>query len=111
VGINLHNEPYPNYENRVSTFLAAGLLVISEPLSPRWGLQPGIDHLEISQPWEPWEILRLLQRTPDAFASMRRTGRARAERFRASSIWPALAREVLADVRAFGSARATAVAR
>ena len=41
VGVNLHNEPYPTFENRVSVYLAAGVLVISEPVSPRHGLQPG----------------------------------------------------------------------
>ncbi|MBI5105940.1 MAG: hypothetical protein HZB46_13350 [Solirubrobacterales bacterium] len=105
VGINLHNEPYPNYENRVSVFLAAGLLVISETLSPRWGLVPGVDYVEIAQPWELWEVLVQLRRAPDAFRTMRLNGRRKAERFRASALWPPLAREAVADVLAFGSAR------
>jgi hypothetical protein len=46
VGINLHNEPYPSFENRVCLHLAAGHLVISEPLSPSHGLEPGIDYIE-----------------------------------------------------------------
>jgi hypothetical protein len=105
VGINLHNEPYPNYENRVSVMLAAGLLVISETLSPRWGLVPGVDYLEVREPWELWEIVTQLSRAPDAFADVRNSGRRRAERFRASRVWPALAREAVADVRASGSPR------
>ena len=104
-GINLHNHPYPNYENRVSTLLAAGLAVLSEELSPRWGLQPGIDYVEVGAPWELWEVVTQLARTPDALRSMRLSGRRKAERFRASRVWPVLAREALADVRAFGSAR------
>jgi hypothetical protein len=111
VGINLHNEPYPNYENRVSTFLAAGLLVVSEELSPRWGLEPGVDHLEVREPWELWEVLVQLARTPDAFRNVRLSGRRKAERFRASAVWPALAREALEDVRAFGSERPGALSR
>ena len=42
VAINLHNEPYPSFENRVCLHLAAGHLVISETLSPTHGLEPGI---------------------------------------------------------------------
>ena len=40
VQLNLHNNPYPTFENRVCVALAAGHLVISEPLSPRHGLRP-----------------------------------------------------------------------
>ena len=50
VGINLHNEPYPSFENRVCLHLAAGNLVISEPLSPTHGLEPGIDYVEVRLP-------------------------------------------------------------
>lgn len=107
-GINLHNHPYPNYENRVSTLLAAGLAVLSEELSPRWGLQPGVDYVEIGAPWELWEVVTQLARTPDALRSMRLSGRRKAERFRASRVWPALAREAVDDVRAFGRTRISA---
>src|SRR5260221_347632 len=47
VTINLHNEPYESFENRVCIHLAAGHLVISEVLNPRHGLEPGIDYLEV----------------------------------------------------------------
>ena len=104
-GINLHNHPYPNYENRVSTLMAAGLAVLSETLSPRWGLRPGVDYLEIGAPWELWEVVTQLARTPGALRSIRLSGRRKAERFRASRVWPALAREVLDDVAFIGSTR------
>ena len=48
VQLNLHNNPYPTFENRVSIALAAGHLVISEPLSPSHGLTAGRDYLEIT---------------------------------------------------------------
>ena len=35
VGINLHNEPYPSFENRVCLHLAAGHLVVSASRSTR----------------------------------------------------------------------------
>ena len=46
VQLNLHNHPYPTFENRVCLALAAGHLVISEPLSPDHGLRAGRDFLE-----------------------------------------------------------------
>ena len=38
ITFNVHNEPYPSFENRVFLHLAAGHLVITEPLSPTHGL-------------------------------------------------------------------------
>jgi len=105
VGINLHNEPYPTFENRVGTLLAAGLLVVSESLSPRHGLLPGADYVEVAHPWELWEIAAALRGAPDAFAAVRHSGREKAERFRASRVYPALVRDLLDDVRTFGTAR------
>jgi hypothetical protein len=110
VGVNLHNEPYPTFENRVSVYLAAGVLVISEPVWPRHGLLPGIDYLEATAPWHLWELLAAAARTPDAFRSIRVSGRRRAERFRASRVFPRFCRDLLADVEAFGTPRRGAVA-
>jgi hypothetical protein len=98
VAVNLHNEPYPTFENRVQTSMAAGLLVLSEPLSPPCGLQPGIDFIEITAPWEGWEVARRLERTPQAMRSIRLAGRRQAERFRASRVHVAIARDALRDV-------------
>jgi hypothetical protein len=105
VGVNLHNEPYPTFENRVSVYLAAGVLVISEGLSPHHGLLPGIDFLEVSGPWHLWELLTAAARTPDAFRSVRLSGRRKAERFRASRVYPRFCRDLLADVEVFGAPR------
>ena len=48
VAINLHGEPYPTFENRVSLHLAAGHLLLSEELSPLHGLEPDVDFLLIA---------------------------------------------------------------
>lgn len=109
VGINLHNEDYPQYENRVSAFLAAGLLVLTEPLSPAQGLKPGTDLVEVRAPWELWEVVRKIDETPDAFATVRRNGRRAAERFRASRVFPRFVADLLADVETFGDRRAATV--
>jgi len=108
VGINLHNEPYPTFENRVPAYLAAGLLVISEPLSPHHGLQPGRDLLEVSEPHHLYELIAELQRTPHAFDTIRRNGRRAAERWRTSRVFPRFAEDLIADVRTFGRGRSAA---
>ena len=108
-GINLHNEPYPTFENRCSVYLAAGLLLISETLDPRCGLIPGVHYVECDAPWAMWEICAAMTRTPHAFRTIRLRGRAAGERFRASTIYPRLAADLVADVRAHGSPRGAGV--
>ncbi len=98
VQLNLHNNPYPSFENRVCIALAAGQLVISEPLSPRHGLEPGADYLEAGDPAAILALVEQLVRDPDAFADVQRAGRAQAERFRASNVYPELVRDAIADV-------------
>jgi hypothetical protein len=84
--------------------LAAGHLLIADAPAARHGLRPGIDFVRVQAQWQAAHVLATLRATPDAFRSMRVTGRRSAERFRASRVWPRLAADVLADVRAFGRA-------
>ncbi len=105
VQLNLHNNPYPSFENRVCIALAAANLVISEALSPEHGLVPGRDFLQADTPGALLDLVARLEQEPDAFAEVRRAGRAQAERFRASSTYPQLLRDALADVAAAGSRR------
>jgi hypothetical protein len=105
VAINLHNEPYPSFENRVCLHLAAGHLVVSETLSPTHGLEPGIDYLEFSRPDELLSMLRTVARHPEAYRRVRVRGRRKAEQYRASRVWPRLVEDAFADVGAFGTAR------
>jgi hypothetical protein len=108
VAINLHNEPYPSFENRVCLHLAAGHLVISETLSPTHGLEPGIDYLEVDRPDDLLRIARNLSRFPDAYHRVRVRGRAKAEDYRASRVWPRLVGDLLRDLTAFGTHRSAA---
>lgn len=103
VGVNVHNEPYPSFENRVALHLAAGHLVFSERLSPLHGLEPGIDFLEIDSPQGLHHALGMLARFPGLWNRVRVRGRRKAELFRASRVWPRLAGDLLADVAAFGT--------
>ncbi len=67
VAINLHNEPYPSFENRVSLHLAAANLVLSEPLSPTHGLEPGIDYVEVRHPEELVRTVGQIHLYPDLY--------------------------------------------
>jgi hypothetical protein len=105
VAINVHNEPYPSFENRVCLHLAAGHLVVSETLSPTHGLEPGIDYLEFSEPDQLLSMLRTVARNPGAYQRVRVRGRRKAEQYRASVVWPRLVADALQDVAAFGTDR------
>jgi len=106
VAVNLHNEPYPSFENRVSLHLAAGHLVISEALSPTHGLEPGIDYLEADTPGSIARVLEVLTRFPGTWHGVRVRGRQKAEQFRASRIYPRLIDDLYDDLEAFGTERA-----
>ena len=108
IGVNLHNEPYPSFENRVCLHLAAGQLVVSEPLSPTHGLEPDIDFLEVATPDQLLAVLRTAVRFPRAYERVRVRGRRKAEAFRASHVYPRLVDDLLRDLRVFGTGRAAA---
>jgi hypothetical protein len=105
IAVNLHNEPYPSFENRVSLHLAAGQLVVSETLSPRHGLEPDLDYLEFSTPEQLLAILHAAVAHPRAYTRVRVRGRRKAEAFRASRVYPRLVDDLFADLRAFGTGR------
>lgn len=105
VQLNLHNNPYPSFENRVCIALAAGHLVISEQLSPRHDLEPGRDYLKFEQAEQLAELVGELQRDADAYLDVQRSGREQAEQFRASLVYPRLLREAIEDIAANGSVR------
>jgi hypothetical protein len=108
IAVNLHNEPYPSFENRVCLHLAAGQLVISEALSPTHGLEPDVDYLEVAEPDQLLAVLRAAVRFPHAYDRVRIRGRRKAEAFRASRVYPRLVDDLLLDLRVFGTDRAAA---
>ena len=105
VGINLHNEPYPSFENRVCLHLAAGHLVVSERLSPSHGFEPWIDFVEIATPQELVHVLYVLETYPAAYDGIRTRGRMKAELCRASAVYPRLIHDLYLDIAAFGTDR------
>ena len=108
VALNVHVEPYPSFENRVCLHLAAGNLVLSEPLSPRHGLEPGIDYVELRSRHRLTEAVGALRAHPELHRGVRLRGRRKAEQFRASRVWPRVLSDLQLDVAAFGGRRALA---
>jgi hypothetical protein len=105
VTVNLHNEDYESFENRVCIHLAAGHLVISEVLNPRHGLEPGIDYVEIHQPYELADLMVPLHRWPGSYDRVRIRGRMKAEQYRASAVYPRLVHDLYLDLAGFGTER------
>jgi hypothetical protein len=105
VGINLHVGPFPSFENRVCLHLAAGHLVVSEPLDPSHGLEAGIDYVQVGSPTVLKRVIGAIHSDPDVFRAIRVRGHAKSESFRASRIFPRLFSDLVADVSAFGTSR------
>jgi hypothetical protein len=105
IALNVHATAGPAFEPRVALHLAAGHLVVTEPLAPRHGLRPGVELLEVASPEALLASLRALRTVPGAHEDVRRAGRRAAERFRASRVWPRLLEDLTRDLRAFGTVR------
>lgn len=105
LGLNVHNDRYPSFENRVCLHLAAGHLVLSEPLDPLHGLEPDVDFLEVRSPEHLLATLEEALAEPGLHQSVRVRGRAKAELYRASSVWSRVVEDLVADVATFGSSR------
>lgn len=97
VTFNVHNEPYPSFENRVLLHLAAGHLVITEPLDPTHDLVAGRHYLEARSPEELTALAAQVHEDPEAFHEIRVAGRAAAEEVRASTVYPPLVDELLSE--------------
>jgi len=105
IAINVHNEPYPTFENRASLHLAAGQLLISEGLSPSHGLEGGIDFLVAGDGDVLAGILDRIRHLPTAWHDVRLRGRRKAELFRASHVYPRLFFDLLNDLHSRPSER------
>jgi hypothetical protein len=90
VAINVRDDDAPGFGPRVALYLAAGLLLMTEPLRPPHGLQAGADHLEVRSSEELVALLGRVRSAPDEFAAVREAGRHAAEAFRASRVYPEL---------------------
>jgi hypothetical protein len=100
IGINLRDDLRPGFEHRALVHLAAGQLLLSEPLTPGFGLEPGIDFVEFERIDELMSALYLVHQRPETYDRVRLAGRAKADAFRASVVWPRLIEDLLAEARA-----------
>lgn len=103
IGVNVHVQPALLLEESVPFHLAAGHLLVSEPLGPAArGIVPDFDFLEVSNLEEIETAVWSIQQWPEAHMAMRVRGRLKAELFRASRVYPRLIGDALRDVAAFG---------
>lgn len=102
VGVYVTPEDTPAFDWQAAAHLAAGQLLIAEPVSPAHGLERDIDFLSITSPEDLAWTLQGLRGSPDAYRRIRIRGRMKAEHFRASRVFERLLRDLAADVAAFG---------
>lgn len=100
VAIGLRREPGTHPESELLAHLAAGRLLLTEPLGGAFALEPGIDHLELPSPWALADAIGALREDPSLHETVRLRGRLRAETFRASRVWPRLVADLRRDVAA-----------
>jgi hypothetical protein len=102
VGVTLYPAWAAVFPPRALLHLAAGHLLVTQPLVPTRGLEPGLDHLQIEAPDQLMRILDQLAQRPGAYERVRIRGRRRAESFRASATWHRWLGDLADDLRAFG---------
>lgn len=85
---------FPSFPYGVAAGLLAGLSVVSEPLTPRWGLEPGIDFFEVSTPEELLRIIEHIRRFGNLTQSLATRGNAKSKIFRSSAVFDKLLRNL-----------------
>jgi hypothetical protein len=97
IGVALTPDGAPGLSPQALLHLAAGQLLIAEPLEPAAGLTAGVDHVTVVSGAELVTLLRAIRAHPEDYDEVRARGRRKAEEHRASVLWPQL-------VEAFGVA-------
>jgi hypothetical protein len=91
IGLNVHSEPELMWEPRVQQLMAAGLLVVSEQISPNGILVPGEHFIETNDPSSTYQICKAIIEDPRQFEDIRRAGYERVRNLlSARQIWPSL---------------------
>jgi hypothetical protein len=106
VALNIHGERWVRaFESFVLVHLAAGHLVITEVLEPLYGLEPGLDIVQVSDRHELGLRVHQLQQAPGIYDRVRIRGHHKSRQFAASRIWPRVIADLFADLAAFGTER------
>jgi hypothetical protein len=98
VAVNFDDESGPASMHRAFVALAQGQLLVSVPLLPSRGLEPGIDYVEAHTLDEVRAAVANATRAPAAFERTRLRGRRKAELFRASRVVARLVGDLLLDL-------------
>jgi len=77
ISLNIHAENEISWEPRTQFLIAAGSLLVSEPLSPTCPLRPGIDFIEVNDPWKLYETCREIITNYNAYKQIAESGRER----------------------------------
>lgn len=102
VGVYVNPQDAPGFGWQVAAHLAAGQLLLAEPLVPSHGLERNIDYLSIDSPEGLASTLQRLRQFPEMPQRIRVRGRMKAEHFRASRLFARILHDLVADVAAFG---------
>jgi len=78
---------FPQLTYEALLALSCRQTLLSTQIAPRWGLEPGIDFLEVSTPEELIRIGEYLQRSPLATSLLAERGYRKSSLFSASSVW------------------------
>ncbi|HYI80959.1 MAG TPA: hypothetical protein VEW67_08885 [Thermoleophilaceae bacterium] len=105
VAVNFDDEGGPASLHQALVALARGQLLVSEPLLPSRGLEPGIDYVEARTPDEVRAVVENAARSPGAFERMRLRGRRKAELFRSSRVVARLVDDLLLELDLAPAAR------
>lgn len=91
IGLNIHSEPELAWEPRVQQLMAAGLLVVSEAISPNDVLFPNEHFVEVHNGSAAYDACRDILFNPGKFEGIRCAGYERvATKLSARHVWPQL---------------------
>lgn len=105
IAVNFQDESGTASMHRALAALAEGRLLISEPLLPSRGLEPGIDYVEARSLHEVRSAVENASRAPEAFRRTRLRGRRKAELFRSSRVVARLVGDLLLELDLAAAAR------
>jgi hypothetical protein len=107
--LNIHGERWVRaFESFVLVHLAAGHLVITEVLEPLYGLEPGLDVVQVGDRYELDLRVHQLHQTPDMYDRVRIRGHHKSRQFAASKVWSRVIGDLFADLAVFGTERRAA---
>ena len=93
-GLVIHPDANRCFPMEALVHLASGHTLISEPLWPLFGLEPGLDYFEVTSPSEAFHVMQYLGRSPEVTRLMAYRGKQKSQYFRASAIWTRLLEEL-----------------